>query len=122
MFGKINKENLIKIITALIIASIALLSISILTNDNDSRRQILDKDGGTETNLCSILSDIKGVGEVNVMVEYDDDDSVKGVIVTAQGASNPIVKNNLTNAVATLFKIPVSNVVVFEKDQNVEKE
>ncbi|MEG0923507.1 MAG: hypothetical protein RSD90_00165 [Anaerovoracaceae bacterium] len=122
MFGKINKENLIKIITALIIASIALLSISILTNDNDSRRQILDKDGGTETNLCSILSDIKGVGEVNVMVEYDEDDSVKGVIVTAQGASNPIVKNNLTNAVATLFKIPVSNVVVFEKDQNVEKE
>lgn len=122
MFGKINKENLIKIITALIIASIALLSISILTDDNDSRRQILDKDGGTETNLCSILSDIKGVGEVNVMVEYEDDDSVKGVIVTAQGARNPIVKNNLTNAVATLFKIPVSNVVVFEKDQNVEKE
>ncbi len=115
MFEKFSKDNLIKIITAIIIASIALLSISILTDDNDSRRQIIDKNGGTESALCNILSEIKGVGSVNVMVEYDENDNVKGVIVTAEGANDPVVKNNLINGIATLYGIKVSDVVVFEK-------
>ncbi|WP_282750919.1 hypothetical protein, partial [Emergencia timonensis] len=66
MFEKpeITKEGVMKIVVALIIASIVLLSLSILTDDNDSRKQISDDDGATE--LCSILSEIKGVGDVNV--------------------------------------------------------
>ena len=59
MFEKpeITKEGVMKIVVALIIASIVLLSLSILTDDNDSRKQISDDDGATE--LCSILSEIK---------------------------------------------------------------
>lgn len=119
MFGKANltKETVTKILTALIIASIFFLTMSILMDDNDSRRQISDNNGATETNLCNILSDIKDVGEVNVLIEYGDDSTVCGVIVTAEGAGNPVVKNNIVKGVATLFDIPVSNVMVFERSQ-----
>ena len=117
MFEKpeITKEGVMKIVVALIIASILLLSLSILTDDNDSRKQISDDDGATE--LCSILSEIKGVGDVNVMLQYNDKNRVAGVIVTAQGAGDPVVKTNIVKGVAALYDIPVSSVMVFEKNQ-----
>ena len=71
----------------------------------------------TETMLCSFLSEIKGVGDVNVMMEYDENRAVTGVIVTAEGASDPVVKNDIVKGVATLFDLPVSSVMVFEKSQ-----
>ena len=119
MFEKpeITKENIMKIIIAIIIASIFLLTLSILTDDNDSRRQISDYNGATETTLSGILSEIKGVGDVNVMVQYNEENSVTGVIVTAEGAEDPVVKNNIAKGVSTLFDIPVSSVMVFEKSQ-----
>ena len=119
MFEKpeITKEGIVKIIVAIIIASIFLLTLSILTDDNDSRKQVSDNDGATETTLSSILSEIEGVGDVNVMVQYDDKDSVTGVIVTAEGADDPVIKSDIVKGVSTLFDIPVSNVMVFEKSQ-----
>jgi len=119
MFGKnnFNKENTTKLLIVLIVAAIFFLSMSVLLDDNDSRRQISDNDGATETTLCSILSEIKGVGDVNVLVEYSEDDTVTGVIVTADGAGDPVVKNNIVKGVAALFDISNSNVMVFEKSQ-----
>ena len=40
----------------------------------------------------------------------------KGV-EAAEGGENPIVANKLTNGVSTLYNIPVSSVIVFEKEQ-----
>ena len=51
------------------------------------------------------------------MVEYRDDNSISGVMVIAEGGSDPIVANNLTKGVATLYNIPLSSVIVFEKEQ-----
>lgn len=119
MFEKpeIKKENILKIVVALIVASVILLTLSILTDDNDSRSQISDNDGATETTLCNILSEVKGVGDVNVMIQYDDESKVSGVIVTAEGAHDPVVKNDVIKGVSALFDIPVSSVMVFEKNQ-----
>ena len=52
-----------------------------------------------------------------MIVKYDNDSQVSGVIVSAVGAENPVVANKLTNGVATLYNIPVSSVIVFEKEQ-----
>ncbi len=118
MFEKIaGKENFIKLITVLLIASVGILALSIFTGSSDGRKQITDLDGGSEEQLCSVLSGIKGVGDVEVMVKYDSDENVSGVIVIAEGGSNPVIANNLTQGVSTLFDIPVSNVIVFEKEQ-----
>lgn len=99
----------------IIILAIILLSFDVFTQSRDGRRQIVDRDGGTESELCMILSDIDGVGDVDVMLQYDEDDKITGAIVTAEGAGNPIVKNNLINAVMAVFNISSSSVEVFEK-------
>lgn len=110
------KDLIIKIIAILIILSVALLSFDVFTQNKDGRKQIIDDDGGTEAALCSILTDIKGVGEVDVMLQYNEERQISGAIVTAEGAGDPVVRNNLVNAVRAVFNIPVSSVVVFEKD------
>lgn len=118
MFEKFaGKENFIKLITVLLIASIGILALSILTENSDGRKQIIDGDGSSEEQLCSVLSSIKGAGDVEVMVQYNDDYSVAGVIVIAEGGADPVTANALTNGVATLYNIPVSSVIVFEKEQ-----
>ena len=118
MFEKFaGKENFIKLITVLLIASIGILALSILTENSDGRKQIIDGDGASEEQLCSVLSSIKGAGDVEVMVQYNDDYSVAGFIVIAEGGADPVTANALTNGVATLYNIPVSSVIVFEKEQ-----
>ena len=121
MFEKqrISKETMTKVISVLIIASILFLTLSILTEDHDGRKQIGDYDGASEAALCNILSEMKGVGAVNVLIEYGEEDIVCGVIVTAEGAKDPVVKNDIVKGVSTLYNIPVSNVMVFEKEQEV---
>ena len=115
-----KKDVLMKAVTVAIIVGIALLSMDVFTTSHDGRSQVVDEDGGTETTLCNILSDIKGAGDVDVMIKYDDSNNVTGVIVTSSGAGNVVVKNNLINAVTAVFNIPVSNVMVFEKENGGE--
>jgi len=109
------KDGGVKLIFVLIAAAVLLLSFDVFTQNKDGRRQIIDEDGGTETELCSILSDIDGAGAVDVMLQYDAEEQITGVIVTAEGASNPVVKNNLANAVMALFHIQATSVEVLEK-------
>jgi len=142
---KYVKDLLIKLLTILFVAVIALLLFDVLTQSKDGRRQIVDMDGGTEyteetamateeeIRLEEILSQMKGVGETNVMITYQNveetdtvfssesnknDRKVEGVIVASEGAGDIIIKSNIINAVATVFDIPASNVVVFEKSNS----
>lgn len=109
------KDKFIKALSIIIIVIVILLSFDVFSQNNDGRRQIVDRDGGVEADLCMILSDIEGVGEVDVMLQYDEDDRITGAIVTAGGADDPVVKNNVVNAVMALFDISASNVEVFKK-------
>ena len=113
--NQVNKDIALKIVAVIIILAVILLSFDVFTQSKDGRRQIVDKDGGTESELCMILSDIDGVGDVDVMLQYDKDENITGAIVTAEGAGSPVVKINLINAVMAVFNIPSSSVEVFEK-------
>ena len=118
MFERFNSNGqLIRIIAVILIASVGILTLSIFAESSDGRKQIIDRDGSSEEQLCNILSSIKGAGSVEVMVEYNDDYNVTGVIVIADGGKDPIIANELTKGVATLYDIPVSSVIVFEKEQ-----
>ena len=109
------RDKALKIIALMIILAVVILSFDVFTQSRDGRRQIIDEDGGTESELCMILSDINGAGDVDVMLQYGEDEKITGAIVTAEGAGNPVVKNNLINAVMAVFNIPSSSVEVFEK-------
>lgn len=109
------KDKALKAVAVIIIVAVVLLSFDVFTQNKDGRKQIIDGDGGTESELCSILSDIDGVGDVDVMLQYDDDEKITGAIVTAEGAGSPVVKSNLVKAVMAVFDISAANVEVFEK-------
>lgn len=120
MFDKFFKEGkskdiIIKLITIAVIAAVLLVAFDVLTQDRDSRRQIIDEDGGSEMTLSEILTDIDGVGAVDVMIRKGEDNAISGVIITAEGAGDPVIRDNITRAVAAVYNIPASNVVVFEK-------
>ena len=120
MFDKFFKEGkskdiIIKLITIAVIAAVLLVAFDVLTQDRDSRRQIIDEDGGSEMTLSEILTDIDGVGAVDVMIRQGEDNAISGVIITAAGAGDPVIRDNITRAVAAVYNIPASNVVVFEK-------
>ena len=120
MFDKFFKEGkskdiIIKLITIAVIAAVLLVAFDVLTQDRDSRRQIIDEDGGSEMTLSEILTDIDGVGAVDVMIRQGEDSSISGVIITAEVAGDPVIRDNITRAVAAVYNIPASNVVVFEK-------
>ncbi|MBQ4649961.1 MAG: hypothetical protein IJB73_04595 [Firmicutes bacterium] len=118
MFEKmVKKEGMTRLIVFILIGSVLILTLNVLFTSKDNRRQIIDQDGGSEERLCSVLSSISGVGDVDVMIEYDNNSRVSGVIVTAEGGSDPVIASNLTRAVTTLYGIPVSGVIVFEKEQ-----
>ena len=118
---RLSKESITKLVSALIIAAIFFLSVSILTDNDDGRTMISDNNGASESALCSILSEIKGAGAVNVLVEYDEKSNVCGVIVTAEGAGDPVVKHDIIKGISTLYDIPVSSVMVFEKKEDMER-
>lgn len=127
MFDKMqmNKENILKIIVSLVIASIFLLTLSILTDDHDSRKQVGGTGRETEEALTCILSEIEGVKDVSILVQYGEKEGIEtvtGVIITAHGTKNPIIKNNILKGVATLYDIPASSVAVFEKGEGGEKQ
>ena len=107
------KEKGLKVIALFIILAVILLSLDVFTQSRDGRSQIIDEDGGTEAELCAILTDIDGVGDVDVMLQYDDEEKVSGVIVTAQGAGNPVVKNDLINAVMAVFNISPASCLLY---------
>lgn len=109
------RDKGLKITALIIIVAVIILSFDVFTQNKDGRKQIVDGDGGIESELCMILSDIDGVGDVDVMLQYDEEDKVSGAIVTAQGAGDPIVRNNVVNAVMALFNISATSVEVFEK-------
>ena len=116
------KDMLMRALVCAVVIAVGFLAVDAFTQGRDGRRQIVDDDGASETALIEILSDIKGAGDVDVMVKYDDGGVVTGVIVTASGAGSVVVRNNLTNAVSAVFNIPVSNVMVFEKENGGESD
>ena len=116
------KDMLMRALVCAVVIAVGFLAVDAFTQGRDGRRQRVDDDGASETALIEILSDIKGAGDVDVMVKYDDGGGVTGVIVTASGAGSVVVRNNLTNAVSAVFNIPVSNVMVFEKENGGESD
>lgn len=130
MFEKLKdnekfKDKALKAVIVVIVLAVILLTFDVFTQSKDGRRQIIDDDGGVEDQLCTILSDIDGVGNVDVMLRYDDEEKVSGAIVTAEGAGSPVVKNDLINAVMAVFNISSDSVEVFEKrsiDESGEEE
>ncbi len=72
----------------------------------------------TETRLTNLLSQIEGVGDVQVMITYQEDKKVQGIVVLAEGGENAVVVRNITGVVQALFDVNSHKIKVIEKNQN----
>lgn len=147
---RISKQELLRqLITAAVIAGLALLLLNVLSLGRDGRRQVVDQDGSEEylasdseirqeeeKRLAAILSQMKGVGEVEVMITWQEPETVsvfssqqsaekkkvKGVMIAAEGASQAVIRDKIISAVAAVFDLPQANVMVFEKESGGNKQ
>lgn len=96
---------------------------SILSRSSESEDTVLKTE--LETKLESILSKTEGVGEVRVMLmtgkkkdtqgfSGSDETEVTGVLITAQGAENPVTVQNIQQAVMALFQIDAHKIKIMK--------
>ena len=137
--GEGKKKMLMTAAAVLLLMLISLLFLNSMVTDKDGRSSLMtgedqvsyDDEGKTaeEIRLENILECIAGVGEVHVMIRSseesqsasvflsgDDEEKggeVKGVIVAAEGAENPVIQSKITEAVATVCDVPYSSVAVY---------
>ncbi len=68
----------------------------------------------TEQRLESILSQMQGIGEVHVMITYQEKSNVEGVVVVAEGAGNGVIVQKITEVVRALFDVDSHKIKVIE--------
>ncbi len=137
-----DKKTFYGLLLIIVLSVMVLMGTEVFTQERDGRRQIVDIDGGEEVaadrerkseeelRLQTMLSQIAGVGENQVMITWQETEDaisvfsqaqehkkVQGVIVAAEGASNTKVQLSIINAVASVYDIPVSSVMVFQLEQ-----
>ncbi|MBE7088185.1 MAG: hypothetical protein E7370_01480 [Clostridiales bacterium] len=67
----------------------------------------------TEIKLASILSNIKGVGQSDVMINEGEDGEICGVVIVCTGADNIMVRNDILNAVSTALKVEKNLIAIY---------
>lgn len=154
-----NKNNIILYLILLIGVAVMICSGA---NKAEPTKEVLKSEvnnSAEEERLCKILSDIKGAGEISVMITYYESPEkdlayetkesesirassgghektvdkqavmndgepmvikerypdVKGVIVTAEGAADIKVKENIKEAVQAVLDVPAHRICVYEK-------
>ena len=120
MLNKSGKEKIL--IVLLIVIAIPVKSdktggyVSGSDTYKTSDEEISDYDVYMEQRIEKILSQVDGVGKVNVMVtlENTDDTAIGGVVIVAQGGDNGSVVSNITSALEALLGIPVHKIKVLK--------
>ncbi len=93
-------------------ALLAVLIFQVFSSDDTP----VTKVGNTEleTELCMLLEEINGVGEVNVMI-YEGENGVEGVVVVCDGANNLHVNMNIREAVAAALGTDEKSIKIYLK-------
>lgn len=83
-------------------------STSLVSNDlfiNDNSNECATNE---EERLKNILCQIEGVGKADVMIAPNND----GVVIVTEGAGNPVVEENIYEAVLALFDIEMHKIKI----------
>lgn len=116
----------------LIIGIVIIMLSAIFENKNDKSSRSAENYIGEEERLSEILSEINGAGSVSVMISYEVGDSSqssigrslsdtqmcekpRGVIVVADGASSPSVRNSLKEAATAVTGVGANRVCVYSR-------
>lgn len=113
------------------ILAIVILFPTEMPNKSDSQQEVVIEGQELETRLKRVLSQMEGVGEVEVMITTqsektsvfgeENNQEVSGVVVVAEGADNPNVNSQITEAVKALFSIDVHKISIVKMRSGEEK-
>lgn len=102
----------------LLLVGILLVVIAIPTsNDKESNVQSDGEEWSAtemEERLEGILEQMQGVGDVHVMITYQDDAQVEGVVVVADGAGSAVIVQKITEVVRALFAVDSHKIMVIQ--------
>lgn len=76
------------------------------TNDSDANATEMEK------RLENILEQMQGVGEVHVMITYQDETQIEGVVVVAENGKNAVIVQKITEIVQALFDVDAHKIKV----------
>lgn len=107
---KINKNHLV----LFLLVGILLIVIAIPT---DSREIQTVSGTSLENRLEKVLGQMSGVGDVSVMITYQEDEKVQGVAIVAEGGDNSVVVRNITEVVQALFDVDSHKIKVIKGNQ-----
>ncbi len=111
VFEKIKGIKNIKIIVLIFIIAIALIIYSNVATTKQSKQTFQNDE---EARLSSILSSVEGAGEVETMITKSSG-QVVGVLVIAEGASNPLVRLRLLQATSSALGVDYEIVSVLSR-------
>ena len=98
--------------TLIILSAFALLLIILcLAQDNGARVAELPDE---EARLSDTVSKVAGVGRCEVMINYDDEDEVFGVIILCEGAENVSVRERLYDLLTSLYGIGANRISILK--------
>ena len=124
-----NRNN--RLMLVILIIGIVIIMLSCLF-ENNKTSQSAENYIGEEERLSEILSEINGAGRVSVMISYEGTDNgqsnigrslsatealqkPRGVIVVADGASVPSVRNDLKEAAVAVTGVGANRVCVYSR-------
>lgn len=128
-----KRNNRVMLVIFIIGTVIIIVSLFFDTSGKQSNTSVECNDG-EEARLCEILSKISGVGDVEIMITYEESvegNSMasygkseklikpKGVIIVADGAEDTNVRVKLKEAAAAVIGVGANRVCVFQ--MNMEK-
>jgi len=96
----------------ILLAGVLLVVIAIPTKSKEIQS------GDLEEQLEETLENMKQVGNVHVMITYREDERIEGVVVLAEGATNPVVVREITEVVQALFPVDAHKIKVIEHIQS----
>lgn len=88
------------------------------TNELNSYKKTEETSTEIEKRLEHLLTNMQNVGDVEVMITYQERDAVEGVVILAEGADNAVVVRNITEVVQALFDVDSHKIKVIESNQN----
>lgn len=115
-FAKLKSIKNIEIYLAIVLAVVVLILVFAGSGTKNTANSPTDDSyiGQMEHKICSVIQKIAGCGKAEVAISYNEaEENFVGVVVVAEGASDPIVRFKIVEVVVTLLNVDSSDVAVF---------
>ena len=127
--GKMEKQQWTVILLLGVLLSVIALPVSKKSSTvqerlllEDETQSMVEIQSSLELKLQNILECMEGAGKVKVMlmtreqngIYSSDETEVRGVLIAAEGASNPVVVQKIQQAVEALFQIDAHKIKIIK--------